>query len=377
MDITPERRQLVIIGAGIIGLAHAFEAHRRGLRVTVVDREHRATGASVRNFGHACFSAQPTDLTELAASSRDGWLEAARTTGLTAEQCGTLVVARSELEAELLAQLREARGGQRVELLTASRTRYLLGGLGSPEVVGGAHLPLDVRVDPRTTVDRLAAWLAGQGVDFLRATQVGALTSDGSGAVLVTNRGELRAEQVIIATGHDLVHLLPHLAESHQVQRCTLAMHRVATPGQARISPAVLTTTSMLRYGAFTEQPAADQLRRQVRATRPDLLQAVANVMFTQLPDGSLLVGDTHDYADSPLPFVPEQRSRLVLDEAAAVLGVDHLDVLERWQGVYANSNRGPLLVAEPLPGVRVVTVTSGVGMTLSFGLARQSLDAL
>ncbi|WP_420174745.1 TIGR03364 family FAD-dependent oxidoreductase [Luteococcus sp. OSA5] len=376
MDITQHRHPLVIVGAGIIGLAHALEAHRRGIATLVIDREGRTTGASVRNFGHACFTAQPTDLLPLALESRHGWLEAAQLSGLTAHECGTLVVARTPLEMELLEELHTARGPEQVALLTAGQARAQLGGLGAPNLMGGAHLPLDMRVDPRRAADQLADWLASQGVAFARNTQVGAIHDGGDEVTLVTSRGEVTAERVIVATGHDLMHLFPDLATQHQVMRCTLAMHRVASPGGARIDPAVLTTTSMLRYGVFTEQAAAHRLREHMQQTRPELLEALANVMFTQLPDGSLLVGDTHDYSDSPLPFVPEQRSALVLDEAARVLGVEKFDVLERWQGVYANSILGPLLVTEHQPRVRIVTVTSGVGMTLSFGLARQSLAA-
>jgi hypothetical protein len=51
-------------------------------------------------------------------------------------------------------------------------------------------------------------------------------------------------------------------------------------------------------------------------------------------------------------------------------LGVGRLEVVQRWQGVYASSPRHPYLVAEPEPGVTAVSVTSGVGMTISFGLA-------
>jgi D-hydroxyproline dehydrogenase subunit beta len=45
------RFDLAVVGAGIIGLATALAAVRRGLRVVVVDRDAQANGASVRNFG--------------------------------------------------------------------------------------------------------------------------------------------------------------------------------------------------------------------------------------------------------------------------------------------------------------------------------------
>ena len=43
--------QIVIVGAGIIGLAHALTALEGGWSVTVLEKDGRALGASVRNFG--------------------------------------------------------------------------------------------------------------------------------------------------------------------------------------------------------------------------------------------------------------------------------------------------------------------------------------
>lgn len=47
------RRYDVVVGAGIVGFAHAYHAHRQGLSVAVVDHVDQVAGASVRNFGHA------------------------------------------------------------------------------------------------------------------------------------------------------------------------------------------------------------------------------------------------------------------------------------------------------------------------------------
>ena len=49
---------LAVVGGGIIGLAHAYLAARKGLKVVVIERDGAATGASVRNFGFITITGQ-------------------------------------------------------------------------------------------------------------------------------------------------------------------------------------------------------------------------------------------------------------------------------------------------------------------------------
>jgi glycine/D-amino acid oxidase-like deaminating enzyme len=151
----------------------------------------------------------------------------------------------------------------------------------------------------------------------------------------------------------------------------------VAPPEGFVLRPAVLTGTSMLRYPAFAETDAAKALAEEVTSQSRDLVEIGANVMFTQRPDGTVIVGDSHRYATTMDPFVAESTSELLIREIEAILGVRELRVIERWQGVYASSAQRPYLIAEPIPGVTVVSVTSGVGMTISFGLAEKTWAAL
>ena len=397
---------LVIVGAGIIGLAHAAHAVANGLSVTVLERDHHAVGASVRNFGHCCITAQSGELYELAQTSRKYWLEFAREAGFWAAESGAVVLARTAAEMAVLNELAAGREPGQVVLLSADESRCRLNGThdggaaagerdptavggrsgdaGTPErpgwpgLVGGAFLRDDLRVDPRAAVAGLAAWLARQpGVDIRWNTSALGFDQDAAGTVTATtSRGDIRGRQVLVCVGHDVEYLFPDLAAEHRIERCALQMSLAARPAGMDLAPAVLTATSMLRYPAFTEMPAAAALRTEIQDTRPELLDIGANVMFTQRPDGSLILGDSHHYHRTAAPFLDEPVTATLNHEIGQILGTE-LDIIERWQGIYASSGVGPLLEREVQPGFTVISVTSGVGMTLSFGLAHRTISRL
>ena len=67
---------VAIVGAGILGLAHAYALARRGRSVVVFERSPQAAGASVRNFGMIWPIGQPAGrMHEMALRSRDLWVE--------------------------------------------------------------------------------------------------------------------------------------------------------------------------------------------------------------------------------------------------------------------------------------------------------------
>jgi FAD dependent oxidoreductase TIGR03364 len=362
---------LVVVGAGVVGLAHAAEALDRGLSVTVVERDERPVGASVRNFGHGCVTAQAGQALRLATAARSRWLELGARAGFWVGEVGTVVAARHEDEMAVLGELAAERGDD-VRLLGPREVRALAP-VGPDQLVGGAHLPRDLRVDPRRAVPALAAWLAGQrAVRFLWATS---LLGVEPGCAL-TSRGPIAARRVVVCVGHDVDRLFPDVAVEAGAERCALHMLRVAAPAGRRFAPAVLSGTSLLRYGGFAACPSVAAVRSRIEARSPELLAADVNLMFTQGPDGDLVVGDTHHRAQTIDAFRDEALDDLLLGEARRLLGVDHLEVRERWQGIYASAP-GDFLVAAPVDGARVVSVTTGIGMTTAFGLAPEVLDDL
>jgi len=365
------RPDVAIVGAGIVGLAHAWEAHRRGARVLVVDAAAGAHGASVRNFGHACVTPQAGAAAVFAAEARSRWLDLAARAGFAARESGTHVVARRPEELALLEEF-AADPERDVELLTADAFADAVP-VDPDAVLGGAFLPRDLQVDPRTAVAAIARYLADQGVVFRWRT---AATGAASG-VLATTRGDVHADTIVVATNHDVDRLFPAIAELAGLVRCRLHMLRAAPTLRAPLRAPLLTGWSMLRYAGFTAQRAAAALRERLAAELPEGIELDLNQMVTQHVDGSLILGDTHERGVDATPFESERGFDLVLRETRRLFGIEEIPVLERWQGVYASSTQPgrEFVIAEPERGVHVVTVASGIGMTTGPGIAPYTFD--
>ena len=325
----------------------------------------------MRNFGHGCLTAQTGLAHDYALVARERWLELRDAAGLWVRESGTVVAARSDVELAVVSEFVEA-NPTTAELLTSEKL-LARAPINPAGLRGGAFLPNDIRVDPRSAAPVLAAHLAGLGVEF----HYGTAASSAETGVLHTSRGDVRADSVVLALGHDLDLLLPEPCEAAGLRRAQLHMLRVAAPAGFELEPALLSGTSLLRYDGFLRCPSSGLLRAELRRENPALLAAGVNLMMTQAANGDLIVGDTHDYSATPSPFADEDYDSLLLTETVRLLGTGRPVVRERWLGTYASTPTGAYLTPSPARGVVGVAVTSGIGMTTALGLAPAVLDQL
>ncbi|QVL30079.1 TIGR03364 family FAD-dependent oxidoreductase [Telmatocola sphagniphila] len=367
----------VVIGAGVLGLAHAYHLARRGKKVAVLERHPQAVGASIRNFGMLWPIGQPGgDLTDLAMRSVDIWKEVLDEAGIWYNPYGSLHLAYEEDEAQVLKEfcgLPEARG-RRLELLDPSQLTRRFSSVRAEGLKLGLFSPSEVCVDPRETIARLPEYLHKKyHVQFFWNTPVQAIDSP----KIHTNHCEFHADKILLCTGSDYQQLYPEAFASEGIRQCKLQMLRTPPLPNFKLGAHLAAGLTLRHYKAFTKCPTLKELIARFDRDLPEYHHYGIHVMASQNGLGELVLGDSHEYGDSIEPFNKELIDELIIKYLKKFLNLDPIIIASRWHGVYAKHPTEAYLIRNPAPGVTAVNMVGGAGMTLSFGLAERAVKAL
>ena len=208
---------MVVVGAGIIGLACAWRAARAGLSVLVVDRDEPGAVGSGAATGVAAGMLAPVteadfgedELLRANLAGRAEWpgfaAELSERSGVDLEyrESGALVVAADRDDAAELRRLNELQRslGLEARWLTGRECRRLEPGL-SPRVAGGVLASADGSVDPRAVVRALRGLLESEGVEIVTGAAATAIDeADGRVRGVATTKGAVAADAVVVACG--------------------------------------------------------------------------------------------------------------------------------------------------------------------------------
>lgn len=314
MSDEPENPRVIVVGAGIIGLATAHELLSRGWDVTILD-ESPVSGATYAAAGMLAPVAevvwdQPSlyPLMVRSAQMYPAFVETVE--AASGENVGylknrTLVCAGSAADRAALNDLTglQHQLGMEVEPITSRAARQMEPALG-PGCVGAVHIPGDHQVNPRHLAHALQTILGSR----LQRHRVEALiwSEDRVIGVRCADGGELFAEEVLVAAGADagdLVDLDLRLRPVHgEVLRLTvpqslqpLVTHTVRGLVQGRPVYVVPRSDGTVVLGATSREDAmtgvsaagVHQLLDDASHLLPAILECEIHEMTTRARPGS------------------------------------------------------------------------------------------
>ena len=365
---SPRHFDLIVVGAGIVGLAHAYTAARRGLKVCVVERDAACVGASIRNFGFITVTGQGAgDTWRRARRAREVWGEVAPQAGIDAVHHGLYLTAfrpRAHTVLEAFMRTAMAEGCELLDVGEAARRAPVLQLGGAQSVLYSPH---EMRVESRTAIGLLTRWLQeAHGVVFRFSEAVLEVATPH----VRTSRAVLHAERVVVCTNTDINGLFAERLAPHALRLCLLHMLRVQPEPGFKLPGSVMADLSLVRYHGYSQLPEAAPLLEQMRREEGESLDNGIHLIVVQSADGSLVVGDSHHYGAAPEPFANQRVDDLILEHLHKTLKLQQSRVTERWVGIYPSSASTDCLIDKPDGATRVVLVTSGTGASTAFGIA-------
>lgn len=205
MSATAGRVDVVVVGAGIVGLAtaRALLRDRPGLDLVVLERETIAAHQSGHNSGvihSGLYYAPGSAKARLCTAGRTEMEEYCTAAGIPWERCGKVVVASVPDEVPALAALAERgrRNGLEVEELSATALAE-----HEPHAVGLASIfvPATGVVDYRAVCERLALEVVERGGRILTGVGVASAIDTGAAVAVRSDVGLWWADRAVTCAG--------------------------------------------------------------------------------------------------------------------------------------------------------------------------------
>ncbi|MBL7858592.1 MAG: TIGR03364 family FAD-dependent oxidoreductase [Cyclobacteriaceae bacterium] len=373
MDRTAD---IAIVGGGIVGLAHAYMALKKGYRVVLFERDQFAVGASVRNFGLLWpIGQEPGINLDRAMRSRQHWIDVAAQAGFWSHLNGSMHVVYHDDERDVLEEFMSLyKESFQCQLLTADEV------IGKSPVVkrqrlkGGLWSATEGTVYSREAIRRIPMWLVEKYGLILK---FGHVVTSIDLPVVKTARESWKVEKVFVCNGADFETLYPEVFDLHPVKKCKLQMLKAVPEKPFRLGPSLCAGLTLRHYAAFAKCASLQKVDARYDAASATFKKHGVHVLLAQNQLGELIIGDSHHYSKTVEPFDLEEVNDIILDYLNSFVDVGKLTITERWHGVYPKVEGTTNLVVEPEPGVTIVNGLGGAGMTLSFGLAEEHIAKL
>jgi len=366
-------KSAIIIGAGIVGLATARALAERGYKITVFERNERAVGASIRNFGMVWPIGQATGpMYDRAMLSRSIWKQVCAEAGIWHNEVGSLHLAYHDDELQAISEYVEINHQHRdCALLTPAEALERSPAVNPEGLKGALWSGEEMIIESRVAVGQVAQYLAEKySVEFHWNTAISAIDHP---AVSSGSR-TWQADEIFVCSGADFETLYPELFLQTQITKCKLQMMRLVTqPDGWRIGPSLCGGLSMVHYPGFQSAASLPALRKRYEEQYAEYLKWGIHVMVSQNGSGELTIGDSHEYGLVHDPFDKEFINEMITSYLHTFATFKDWKMLQSWHGVYPKMTNGATeLIVDVAPGVTVINGLGGNGMTLSFGLCEE-----
>ena len=350
----------------------------------MLEKDGQPLGATVRNFGQVVPSGMNTKWQEYGRKSLKIYKKIQAKCDIGLRQEGSIYLASNEEEIQLLEELKAINKANEYTSILFTKTECLkrYPGLNENYVKAGLFFPEEITVEPRTMIISVHKYLKKKGLPIFYNTQV--IECNTIGNIISINIADGRvftSAKVIICNGSDFRTLYPQMFAASDLEISKLQMMQTKPQGNYRITGSVLTGLSIRRYEAFAECASYFKIKSKEALKSPEKKWGV-HILFKQAMDGSVILGDSHEYADAEnmdnLGFhLNMEIDNLILEKAKEIFQLPTYEIDQRWFGMYSQCKNSDIFERTIDENIHIVTGIGGKGMTGSAGFAKHNINQL
>ncbi|MFS4445962.1 TIGR03364 family FAD-dependent oxidoreductase [Maribacter sp. 2307UL18-2] len=372
---------LIIVGGGVLGTFHAYHALKHALKVALIEKDRTPQSATVRNFGQVVPSGMNSKWQAYGRRSLRIYKEIQEAFDISVRQEGSVYFAANEEEVQLLEELHRINQNNQYTsvLLTKEECLERYVGLRSDYVKAGLFFPEEIMVEPRLMVNKVHTYLKAVGLDLFLQNTVLECNKLSEGVEVYLSGGKtLLASKVIICNGSEFKTLYPRLFEESDLEVSKLQMMQTKPQGNFTLPSSILTGLSIRRYESFAECPSYHEIK--AREDQDSLIKKWGvHILFKQATDGSVIIGDSHQYADAHRmddlgTDLNMDIDDFIIQEAKKIIDLPTYDIQRRWPGFYSQCKTSDIYRNTIDDDIHVVTGIGGKGMTGSAGFAEENI---
>ncbi|WP_173910948.1 TIGR03364 family FAD-dependent oxidoreductase [Acinetobacter sp. Marseille-Q1618] len=373
---------LIIVGAGILGISAAIQAAEQGLKVQVFEKDAQPVGATRRNFGMvgtSTLSRPDEKWREYALATREFYQRIQAQTDISFQQRNGLYVANTELEWQVLNEFAQAAPDYQIPVSLLSKQQlfdqYAYLNTKTP-TCGGMVFHEDYSVEPHLVGLRLLQYAEKLGVDIqCNACVVHTQSSQGIAQIRLATGQTYTANKVLICHGEVTQLLYPDLLQQKGLLRCTLQM-ALTKPLNVNLNASIYSGLSISRYPAFEICPSHQSLKNESQTGLVG--QYGIHILIKQNQFGQIILGDSHEYypiEDLPQFNQREEINQFILQYCKENIGLELPEIESRWNGYYLTHPTELACVTEAASNIFLVSAIAGKGMTTGAGFMKEMLE--
>lgn len=366
-----------------MGAFHAYHATKLGKNVLILEKDNFPVSSTVRNFGQAVPSGSSGRWFDYGRRSLEIYQDIQSKFDVSVRRNGTIYVASDDTEwtlANELFAIHQSKG-YACNLLSKRQCLEQYPELKSEYVKGAIYYPNEVSVEPNLLIYKVLDFLQEKHKVAYKpnSTVIDCQEINGKVEVLTAAREKFSAEKVIICSGYVFNLLFPETYAKSGLIVSKLQMMQTVPMKNISLKGNILTGLSIRRYESFEECPSYKN------STMPDhyteLKKWGIHILFKQAIDGSIIIGDSHEYAPvgktDELGFDTKNYvNKLMLKEAERIVSFPVNQIARTWAGFYAQYPN-EIFEHNISPNIHIFTGIGGKGMTTSAGYAEANIQRL